>query len=84
MTNGKPTRVSMISSIANRNQGGGPKKQALVPNATHYFKANSTGNQYNSKTSIGYTIGGPIPQIWYLYKAVGSTTKINGMRVFSN
>lgn len=83
MTNGKPTRVAMIDSITNRNQGGGPKKQGLVPTA-NYGSMTLLNYQNSGRTTIGYTIGAAIPPRWKLYRAVGSTTRINGTRVFSN
>ena len=72
------------AKITNKNHAGGNTKQGLAPTGTHYFKANSTGNQYRTKTSIGYTIGATIPPSWKLYRAVGSTTIINGTRLFFN
>lgn len=72
-------RVSMITTY---NQGGGPKKQGLAPNATFFFKAPYTGNNYRSRTYVNsYPIRGAIPKSWHNYRVVGSTTIINGMRV---
>ena len=74
-----------VSKIITSNQGGGTaKKQGLAPRATFFFIAPYTGNNYYSRTNVNYTIGGVVPKPWHSYRAVGSTTIINGMRVFSN
>jgi hypothetical protein len=82
--------IAGVSKIITRNQGGGDKKQGLAPTATFFFMAPYTGNNYKSgnnyysRTNVNYQIGGAIPPLWYRYRTVGSTTIINGMRVFSN
>ena len=35
------------------NQFGGTKKQGLAPNATHYFMANATGQEYYTESGDG-------------------------------
>ena len=82
--------LKRVSQIITHNQGGGDKKQGLAPTATFFFMAPYTGNNYQSgnnyysRTHVNYTIGGSIPLSWHRYRTVGSTTIINGMRVFSN
>lgn len=41
------------SKIVARNQHGGNKKQGLAPCATHYFIANTTGQEYYTETGDG-------------------------------
>lgn len=71
--------------LTNRPTCGGDKKQGSVPKATSFFIANSTGNKYRTRTNTNYPLSSKsCPKSWNNYKTVGSTTKINGMRVFSN
>ena len=76
--------LKSVSTLINRPQGGGPKKQGLVSSATG--DSGLTVVQYNmtccnQRWGLRYRPGIPVPQTWHNYKAVGSTTIINGMRV---
>ena len=74
--------------ITNRPTCGGNKKAGLVSTATGQSGFTRVQlNYYAHKCPCSYTKFlnmKTCPKPWNNYRVVGSTTKINGMRVFSN
>lgn len=78
------------AKITNRSTCGGDKKAGLVSTATGqsgFTRVQLNYYAHNCPCSYSYFLKKnrkTCPPEWNNYRTVGSTTKINGMRVFSN